>query len=53
MRAWSLAWNIAEVPVPSSAARVLQVRRTGEGCLSYLVGAGGQAAVIDAALDPV
>lgn len=52
MRAWSLAWNTAEVPVPGSAATVLQVRRTGKGCLSYLVGAGGQAAVIDAALDP-
>jgi glyoxylase-like metal-dependent hydrolase (beta-lactamase superfamily II) len=52
MRAWSLAWNIAEVTVPGSAARVVQVRRTGKGCLSYLVGAAGQAAVIDAALDP-
>ena len=52
MRAWSLAWNTAEVAVPGSAARVLQVRRTGKGCLSYLVGAAGQAAVIDAALDP-
>lgn len=52
MRAWSLAWNIAEVSVPGSAASVLQVRRTGKGCLSYLVGAGGRAAVIDAALDP-
>lgn len=52
MSAWSLAWNTAAVPLPGSAARVLQVRRTGKGCLSYLLGAGGQAAVIDAALDP-
>lgn len=52
MRAWSLAWNVAAVPLPGSAATVLQVRRTGKGCLSYIVGAGGRAAVIDAALDP-
>jgi glyoxylase-like metal-dependent hydrolase (beta-lactamase superfamily II) len=52
MRAWSLVWNRAEVPLPGSAARVLQVRRTGKGCLSYLVAAGGQAIVIDASVDP-
>jgi glyoxylase-like metal-dependent hydrolase (beta-lactamase superfamily II) len=52
MRAWSLAWNVTAVPLPDSAATVLQVRRTGKGCLSYLIGAGDQAAVIDAALDP-
>ncbi|HSM55802.1 MAG TPA: MBL fold metallo-hydrolase [Candidatus Sulfomarinibacteraceae bacterium] len=52
MRAWSLAWNTAEVPVPDSTARVLQVRRTGKGCLSYLIAANGAAAVVDAALEP-
>jgi len=52
MKAWSLAWNGAEVPVPGSAATVVQVRRTGKGCLSYLIGNAGEAAVIDAALDP-
>jgi glyoxylase-like metal-dependent hydrolase (beta-lactamase superfamily II) len=52
MKAWSLAWNSAEVPLRESAARVVQVRRTGKGCLSYLVGSGREAAVIDAALDP-
>jgi glyoxylase-like metal-dependent hydrolase (beta-lactamase superfamily II) len=51
MQAWSLAWNSAEVPVDGSKARVIQVRRTGKGCLSYLVGSDGQAAVLDAALD--
>ena len=50
MKAWSLAWNSAEVPVPGSAATVIQVRRTGKGCLSYLIGNDGQAVVIDAAL---
>lgn len=52
MRAWSLAWNHADVPVPGSAARVIQLRRTGKGCLSYMLGAGGVAAVIDPSLDP-
>jgi len=52
MRAWSLAWNAAEVACPGSAAEIVQVRRTGKGCLSYIVGSHGQAAVIDAALDP-
>ena len=52
MQAWSLAWNTAELRVPNSAARVVQVRRTGKGCLSYLIGADGEAAVIDAALEP-
>ena len=31
MKAWSLAWNDAEVPVERSQARVFQVRRTGKG----------------------
>lgn len=31
MKAWSLAWNTAEVPVPRTGARVIQVRRTGKG----------------------
>ena len=52
MKAWSLAWNSAELPVPGSAATVIQVRRTGKGCLSYLIGNDGQAIVIDAALPP-
>ena len=52
MKAWSLAWNSAEVPLPTSQAGVVQVRRTGKGCLSYIVGSQGEAAVIDAALDP-
>ena len=52
MRAWSLAWNTAEVPYPGSIARIVQLRRTGKGCLSYLIGSNGDAAVIDASLDP-
>lgn len=52
MKAWSLAWNSTEVPVSAGTGRVIQVRRTGKGCLSYLVGSLGEAAVIDAALGP-
>lgn len=52
MKAWSMAWNTAEVDVAGTEAKVVQVRRTGKGCLSYLIGSGAEAAVIDASLDP-
>ncbi|MBI1879330.1 MAG: MBL fold metallo-hydrolase, partial [Chloroflexi bacterium] len=51
MKAWSLAWNSAEVSLVRSEAKIVQVRRTGKGCLSYLIGSQGNAAVIDAALE--
>ena len=31
---------------------VIQLRRTGKGCLSYLIGSGREAAVLDASLEP-
>jgi glyoxylase-like metal-dependent hydrolase (beta-lactamase superfamily II)/rhodanese-related sulfurtransferase len=49
MKAWSLAWNTAEVSLEDSVA-VIQVRRTGKGCLAYLVGSGDEAVVIDPSL---
>jgi len=52
MQAWSLAWNVAEVPLAVSDAQLLQIRRTGKGCLSYMLGSAGVAAVIDASLEP-
>src|SRR6185436_13633124 len=52
MRAWSLSWNAAEVPLPGSSAKVIQVRRVGKGCLSYLIGSEKEAVVIDASLEP-
>ncbi len=52
MKAWSLAWNTAEIPLEDASTWVIQVRRTGKGCLSYLIGAGEEAFVIDASLDP-
>ena len=51
MRAWSLAWNAADVAVSGSQAAVVQVRRTGKGCLSYLLGSGDEAAVIDPSVE--
>ena len=50
LRAWSLAWNTAAADFPEHSARVVQVRRTGKGCLSYLVGSGDEALVIDPSL---
>jgi glyoxylase-like metal-dependent hydrolase (beta-lactamase superfamily II)/rhodanese-related sulfurtransferase len=50
MKAWSLSWNTAEVALAD--ALVTQIRRTGKGCLSYLISAGGEALVIDASLPP-
>jgi len=52
MQAWSLAWNLADVDLPHSSARIIQVRRTGKGCLSYIVESDGVAAVVDASVDP-
>src|SRR5262245_47679839 len=50
MKAWSLAWNKAEVAL--SDAVVTQMRRTGKGCLSYLISSQGEALVVDASLSP-
>ena len=52
MKAWSLAWNAADVPLRDDAIRVLQVRRTGKGCLSYIVASNGEALVVDPSLPP-
>ncbi len=50
MRAWSLAWNTAQTTI--SGCEIVQVRRTGKGCLSYFVESDAEAVVIDASLDP-
>ncbi len=52
MQAWSLAWNVADVELSGSKATIIQVRRTGKGCLSYIIGSRGDAAVVDASVDP-
>jgi glyoxylase-like metal-dependent hydrolase (beta-lactamase superfamily II)/rhodanese-related sulfurtransferase len=50
MKAWNYAWNTAELSVKN--ARIIQIRRTAKGVLSYLVGSEHEAIVIDAALEP-
>lgn len=50
MKAWNFAWNTAKWNLEK--ATVIQVRRSSKGCLSYIVGSGEEAMVIDAALDP-
>ena len=52
LRAWTFAWNTATTRFPGANATVVQVRRTGKGCLSYLVGSGDEALVIDPSLSP-
>jgi rhodanese-related sulfurtransferase len=49
MKAWSMAWNTARLE--DEKVKIIQVRRTGKGCLSYIIASGKEAVVIDAALD--
>jgi glyoxylase-like metal-dependent hydrolase (beta-lactamase superfamily II) len=49
MGAWAGVYDVADVPAGS--ATVVQVRRRGKGCLSYVVGSGGQAFVVDPSTD--
>jgi glyoxylase-like metal-dependent hydrolase (beta-lactamase superfamily II)/rhodanese-related sulfurtransferase len=51
MQAWTLAWNLADLPL-DGGVEVVQVRRTGKGCLSYIVVSRGEALVIDPAVAP-
>lgn len=48
MKSWSLAWNTASVSFDNF--EIIQFRRTGKGCLSYLVISGNEAMVVDASL---
>lgn len=48
MKGWSLSWNIAKVIFPSF--EIIQFRRTGKGCLSYMITSDKEAMVIDASL---
>jgi glyoxylase-like metal-dependent hydrolase (beta-lactamase superfamily II) len=49
MRAWSLAWNTAQAKL--SGCEIVQVRRTGKGCLSYIIESESEAIIIDASVD--
>jgi len=48
MKQWSTAWNTAQKKF--NDFEVLQIRRTGKGCLSYIVSSNNDAVIIDASL---
>lgn len=48
MKAWSLSWNTAKITFPNF--EIIQLRRTGKGCLSYIVISNNEAIIVDASL---
>lgn len=48
MKGWSLAWNTAKLSFPEF--EIIQFRRTGKGCLSYIITSNNKAMVVDASL---
>jgi glyoxylase-like metal-dependent hydrolase (beta-lactamase superfamily II)/rhodanese-related sulfurtransferase len=48
MKGWSLSWNTAKLSFPAFA--IIQFRRTGKGCLSYIISSNNVTIVIDASL---
>jgi glyoxylase-like metal-dependent hydrolase (beta-lactamase superfamily II) len=50
MKAWTMAWNKAETKLANDI-ELVQVRRTGKGCLSYIIASKGLALIIDPSLD--
>ncbi len=48
MKGWSLSWNTAKISFPEF--EVIQFRRTGKGCLSYIIISNNEAIVVDASL---
>lgn len=50
MKGWSLAWNTAKLSFPNF--EIVQFRRTGKGCLSYLIASNNEAIIVDASLPP-
>jgi glyoxylase-like metal-dependent hydrolase (beta-lactamase superfamily II)/rhodanese-related sulfurtransferase len=48
MKGWSLSWNTARILFPSF--EIIQFRRTGKGCLSYLIASNNEAVAVDASL---
>jgi len=48
MYGWGAVWSEAEIGLRARPAAVfVQIRRNGKGCLSYLLGSGREAAVVD------
>src|SRR4030095_4795103 len=48
MKAWGTAWNKAQKQFADF--EVIQIRRTGKGCLSYIISSNNEAIIIDASL---
>ncbi|MBP6687316.1 MAG: MBL fold metallo-hydrolase [Lacibacter sp.] len=48
MKGWSLSWNTAKLSFPDF--EVIQFRRTGKGCLSYLLSSNREAIIVDPSL---
>lgn len=48
MKGWSLSWNTAKLSFPDF--EIIQFRRTGKGCLSYLIASNKEAIIVDASL---
>lgn len=48
MKGWSLAWNKAILDFKSY--KIIQLRRTGKGCLSYVIASDKSAIIVDASL---
>ena len=49
---WSGAWTEAKISLSAAKDKTLfQIRRNGKGCLSYLFGSNGEAAVVDPCVD--
>lgn len=48
MKAWSMAWNTAKLSFPDF--QIIQLRRTGKGCLSYIVTSNDESVIVDASL---
>lgn len=50
IKAWSTIWNTAVLE--ADGTKIIQIRRAGKGCLSYMIINSGEALVIDAAVKP-
>ena len=51
IRAWGGVWTEARATRPAGECRLIQVRRNGKGCLSYVVASGGRGIVVDPSVD--
>lgn len=49
MAAWSTAWNMAELATETGT--IFQFRRTGKGCLSYVIQQDDECLIVDPSLD--